>query len=217
MVMPVAFLVIVLHAAVFAQADRVPEGACSAARPPRAVTSSKAVTQFRRSQESLDYNRIDEAIRHLGKGIQLDPSNVNAYNDLGTIYFNINEPQKAIEAFSKMIELEPHCFRGYLNLAFTLFSQKRYSEAETAARRALDLSDADERARYLLGSSLAQQGKNLPEAIEHLTAAAPMMVEARFQLAHVLIDMGELERGMREMQLYSIESQQKRRGKMVSK
>jgi tetratricopeptide (TPR) repeat protein len=191
MVMPVAHLVAAMNLVLLAQ-------------QPQAGSAAK---EFRKSQEALDYNRIDEAVRHLKKGIALDPKNVDAYNDLGTIYFNTNEPEKAVEAFTKMIELDPRCFRGYLNLAFVFFSQQRYGDAEPAARRAVQLAPSDSRARYLLGASLALGSKKLIEAKEHLSIAAPEMVEARFRLAHVLIDLGDLESGMKEMQLYSIESQ----------
>ncbi|MBI4905247.1 MAG: tetratricopeptide repeat protein [Acidobacteria bacterium] len=167
--------------------------------------SAKAAAEFRKSQEALNYNRIDKAIDHLQKGIALDPANLSAYNDLGTIYFNTNQFERAVEAFRRMVQINPDSFRGHLNLAFALFSQQRYAEAEPVARRAFDLNPTDTRGRYLLGASLSLQQKNLGEARTHLSAAAPEMVEARYQLAHLLIDSGELEAGMRQLQIYQTE------------
>ncbi len=212
--MPVALVLLALSGAAFAQPALSPIRECSRLRAtettPTSPAFAKAATEFRKSQNALENHEIDKAIRHLHKGIQLDPCNANAYNDLGTIYFNTNVPAKALEAFSRMVEIDPQSFRGHLNIAFVHFSAEHFSEAEQAARLALRLEASDARARYLLGASLVAQKKNPDEARVHLGFAAPEMVEARYQLAQLLINMGDLERGMKEMQRYSIESRRSR-------
>ena len=58
----------------------------------------KASAEFRKSLAALEEGKIDKAIRHLEAGLAIDPSNSDAYNDLGVIYFNTKRPDKAIEA-----------------------------------------------------------------------------------------------------------------------
>jgi tetratricopeptide (TPR) repeat protein len=166
----------------------------------------KAAAEFRKSQEAFSENRIDKAVKHLRNGIALDPGNTDAYNDLGVIYFNTNEPAKALEAFSAMIEIDPDCFRAYVNMAFLLNQQQRYAEAERVARRAVDLRKLDSKARYLLGMALASQRKNLQEAEENLGAAATEVAEARLELSRLLMEKGELDRAMKELQIFTQQS-----------
>lgn len=67
---------------------------------------SKAASEFRKSQEAFNEGKIDKAVQHLRNGIAIDPGNTDAYNDLGVIYYNINQPEKAIRS-STMIEIDP--------------------------------------------------------------------------------------------------------------
>lgn len=133
---------------------------------------AKAAAEFRKAQQAMEEGKIDRAVKLLRNGIALDPSNTDAYNDLGVIYFNLREPEKALDAFSSMIEIDPRCFRAYVNVAFILNSQQRFQDAERAARNAIDLlKKMDLKARYLLGVALASQKKNLDEAAENLSIA----------------------------------------------
>lgn len=163
----------------------------------------KAAIEFRKSQEAFNDGRLDKAIQYLRNGIALDPSNTDAYNDLGVIYANSNQPLKALEAFSAMVEIDPQCFRGYINLAYLLQAQQRYPDAERAARRAVDLRKMDLKARYLLGISLAAQKKNMEEAMENLAASAEEFPDAHLEMSRILIEQGQFDRAMRELQTFT--------------
>jgi len=163
----------------------------------------KAAAEFRKSQDAFDNGKIDKALQHLRNGIALDPGNTDAYNDLGVIYFNLNQPEKAIEAFSTMIEIDPDCFRAHVNLAYTLNAQQRYKEAERLARRGVELKKMDLKVRYMLGMSLAAQRKNLDEAADNLSIAAEEFPEARLELSRMLVEKGDFDRAMQELQRFT--------------
>lgn len=163
----------------------------------------KASAEFRKSQDAFDNGKIDKALQHLRNGIALDPGNTDAYNDLGVIYFNMSQPEKAIEAFSTMIEIDPDCFRAHVNLAYTLNAQQRYKEAERIARRGVELKKMDLKVRYMLGMSLAAQRKNLDEAADNLAMAAEEFPEARLELSRMLVEKGEFDRAMQELQRFT--------------
>lgn len=167
---------------------------------------AKAAAEFRKAQQAMEEGKIDRAVKLLRNGIALDPSNTDAYNDLGVIYFNLREPEKALEAFSSMIEIDPRCFRAYVNVAFILNSQQRFQDAERAARNAIDLKKMDLKARYLLGVALASQKKNLDEAAENLSIAAEEFSEARLELSRMYIEKGDFDRAMKELQLFTQQS-----------
>ena len=166
---------------------------------------AKAAAEFRKSQEAFNEGKIDKAVQYLRNGIALDPGNTDAYNDLGVIYFNINEAEKAIEAFSTMIEIDPDCFRAHVNLAYTLNIQQRYKEAELIARRGVELKKMDMKIRYMLGMALAAQRKNLDEAADNLSVAADEFPEARLELSRMLVEKGDFDRAMHELQRFTQE------------
>lgn len=166
----------------------------------------KAAAEFRKAQQAMEDGDIRKAIRLLRNGIALDPSNTDAYNDLGVIYFNLRETDNALEAFSSMIEIDPRCFRAYVNVAFLLNSQQRFHEAERAARNAVDLNKLDRKARYLLGVALASQKKNPDEAADNLTFAADEFPDARLELARMHMERGDLENAMKQLHLFTEQS-----------
>jgi len=185
------------------QESRVTQARPLGAKAEARQVPPKAAAEFRKSQDAFDNGKIDKALQHLRNGIALDPGNTDAYNDLGVIYFNLNQPEKAIEAFSTMIEIDPDCFRAHVNLAYTLNAQQRYKEAERLARRGVELKKMDLKVRYMLGMSLAAQRKNLDEAADNLSIAAEEFPEARLELSRMLVEKGDFDRAMQELQRFT--------------
>ena len=145
----------------------------------------KAAAEFRKSLAALEEGKIDKAIRHLEAGLAIDPSNSDAYNDLGVIYFNTNRPDKAIEAFTQMVAADPRSFRGYLNLAYAFNLRKQYPESERAARRALEIRTAEAQAHYLLGLALSAQRRNPEEALQHFEISAAEFPDSRGEISRI--------------------------------
>ena len=176
--------------------------AAGTARAEREVPA-KAAAEFRKSRNAFDEGNIDKAVKYLRNGLALDPANTDAYNDLGVIYYNLNQPDKAIEAFAAMIEIDSHSFRGFLNLSFVYHSLHRSEDAERMARKAIDLQRSDIRARYLLGISLASQHRNSDEALENLRAAAPEFPDVHLEISRMLIEKGDFEHAMESLNTFT--------------
>ncbi len=164
---------------------------------------AKAAEEFRKSQEALRNGNLDQALHHLRRVVAFDRGNMDAYNELGVLYYSSNQPDKAIEAFSTMIAIDPRSYRAHVNLAFALNAQQRYREAEQVARRGVALRKMDLKMRYLLGMALASQRKNLDEAADNLSMAAEEYPEARLELSRMLVEKGDFERAMRELQRFT--------------
>lgn len=54
-----------------------------------------------------DNQRYQEAANWYEKALKLDPKNVNARTDLGTVYFNLGRPTEALAEYKKSLEQEP--------------------------------------------------------------------------------------------------------------
>lgn len=77
-------------------------------------------------QERQDF---EGAIGSYQKAILLDPSFVEAYNDLGIIYEAMGWTEEAQKVYLKAIEINPNYPNSYSNLALLYESQKDYTHA----------------------------------------------------------------------------------------
>jgi len=59
------------------------------------------------SQKQDISNKVAQEINELEKGISLNPENVEALIRLGNLYFDTEQPEKAIMAYNKALELDP--------------------------------------------------------------------------------------------------------------
>ena len=49
----------------------------------------------------------EEALIYSEKSIEINPNNYNVYNNLGYVYFGMDDLDKAIECWEKSLELNP--------------------------------------------------------------------------------------------------------------
>lgn len=54
-----------------------------------------------------DQKRFQEAVPWFEKALKLDPKNVGARTDLGTVYFNLGQPRKALSEYRRSLALQP--------------------------------------------------------------------------------------------------------------
>ena len=59
------------------------------------------------SQKQDISNKVAQEINELERGISLNPENVEALIRLGNLYFDTEQPEKAIMAYNKALELDP--------------------------------------------------------------------------------------------------------------
>lgn len=68
------------------------------------------------------------------------PSGPNIHNNLGYIYFQKNENEKALEEFQKAIDINPTYGDAYHNLGNTYYQMKKIKEAEESYRKAIEIN-----------------------------------------------------------------------------
>src|SRR5262249_574105 len=115
----------------------------------------KAVKELQRALAARQSGDVPSSVRHVEKALQIYPGCLEAHTNLGSLYVELTEYEKAAGEFRKAIELAPRMVQPVSNLSVALFLLKRYPEAEAAARRALDLDSRNPTARYMLGTTLA--------------------------------------------------------------
>jgi Flp pilus assembly protein TadD len=161
-----------------------------------------AIKEFQRSEKAVHSGDFRLAAEHLRKAILIDPNFVQAHNNLGASYIELNECESAVTEFRKAIDLDSKLQESYRNLGLALFLLRRYPEAEIAARQALELSPQRGPARYTLGRILAAEGSGSAEAEELLRQSVSENVDARLPLAQVLLNRGATDQAASELRAY---------------
>jgi tetratricopeptide (TPR) repeat protein len=149
-----------------------------------ACTTDNAVAHINLSLDFAAKGRLDEAIEHCQKAIEISPNRPQVYNNLGTILLWKGRRDDAITNFARAIQVQPDDAEARLNWGVALASQGKMPEAIALFKRALELKPDYTYAHFNLGIALASQGL-LSEAIEHYQKAIqlnPDYAEAHYQL-----------------------------------
>ena len=162
----------------------------------------KAVKELQRSQDALKSGDVRSSARHLEKAVQIYPDCLEAHNNLGARYIELEEYEKAAAEFQKAIAIDPRVLQPLNNLSVAFFLQQRYADAESAARRALSVAPQHTTARYMLGATLATERRNPEEAMELLRETKLDFPDARLLLAQILLRRGAVARAEEELRGY---------------
>lgn len=69
----------------------------------------------------FDLGRDEEAAAHYTEVLKLKPDNLGALSDLGVCYRRLKKPDKALEAFNKVVEKDPQHLIAWYNIAVTSY------------------------------------------------------------------------------------------------
>jgi tetratricopeptide (TPR) repeat protein len=104
---------------------------------------------------------------------EVDSTSHVAHNNLGTIYAERGESERAMRSYRKAIDLSPTYPGPYNNMGFELAQAGRYDEAIRMYRKAISLEPDNADAESNLGNALAMQGR-LDDAVRHFSRAATL-------------------------------------------
>jgi tetratricopeptide (TPR) repeat protein len=97
-------------------------------------------------------DKISKAMSALRESIRLDPSNFDAYNNLGNIYIIKGSPRRAVEMFEKAAEIKPSDSNTFSNLALAYEKRGLYDKAIAAYDTAIHLDPFNAAAFNNLGT-----------------------------------------------------------------
>ncbi|MGD0261153.1 MAG: tetratricopeptide repeat protein [Verrucomicrobiota bacterium] len=146
-----------------------------------------------------EQGRLDEAIAHYQKALEIQPDYAYAHNNLGNALRQKGQVREALAHYRKALELQPDLAWAQCNLGAIFLQQGQVDEAIAQFQRALQTGllmfkkpmfapAGLAQIHFLLGSALARKGL-AEEAMTHYREALaiqPDLAEAHYQLAAAL-------------------------------
>jgi tetratricopeptide (TPR) repeat protein len=129
--------------------------------------------------------RVDEAIVHYRKCIEVKPDDFEAHYNLGNALVMRGRVDEAIAHYRMALEFKPGYFEARNNLGHALVSQGQVDEGIAEFWKVLELKPDSVEAHYNLGVAFAGRGQ-VDDAISHYRKALgikPEYAEAHYSLA----------------------------------
>jgi tetratricopeptide (TPR) repeat protein len=121
-----------------------------------------------------------------------DPPNAATYNNLGIVHGVLQQPEEAVRAFQRGLEIDPNQPKVRLNLGEMYYRLGQFKESEACFRQVLSAEPQNVRAHYNLGTVAWSLGRQ-QEAIEQMRKALrinPSYEAARIFLQQALANQG---------------------------
>ncbi len=152
--------------------------------------------------EAKDYKG---ALDQLKLAVAKYPSFVNALNQMGVLYLQMNDLDKADEALQAALKIKPEAYEPLINRSITLFRLTKYKDAETVLRATLKAKADSAVAYYYLGRTLTKLGRN--DEAENAYITCIKMSPGEFKEAHrflaaIYLDRGAPQRVVEELETY---------------
>jgi Tfp pilus assembly protein PilF len=147
--------------------------------------ASEILTLFNQGVQFYNQREFSKSIQAYQKVIELDPTYIEAYNNLGIIYQERGDSNNAFEAYQKSVEINPRYEKGHNNLGILLFLEGRNEEALDAFQKALAINSYNIESHINLGVLFKKQGQ-LNKAIESYRKALdinPLHREVHYNIA----------------------------------
>ena len=149
-----------------------------------------------RANEAVLNGNWTEAIDHLKKAEQLQPTNPMVLTALGSCYLQAGQAPRSLDYFERAADLSPEVFEAHNNLGVACTLAGNYAQAEKAFRRALELDGENVAAWRNLAQACLQQPERLAEGAQILASVIqshPEDVDALLMMGNLYEEAGELD------------------------
>jgi tetratricopeptide (TPR) repeat protein len=136
----------------------------------------------------------EEAIDALKTVVSVEPNHVEAYRQMGLLYFLSNQLKEAIKSYNEVLRLCPNDVDAYASLGDCYMGIKDYDKAIEAYKQALQLSPKDKGLHVSLAGALYRKmGRIGPAIKEYNEFAGVDRVSTKIILRDFEVMFGSLE------------------------
>lgn len=168
---------------------------------------SKSAVAFNNGLSDSKKENFKEAAEWYRLAIQLDEENINAWKNLGATYYNLDKPNKALDAYSTAFELDPTDVPIALEVAQSHIDNNTPEEAQ----KAIDIleqakqQDSENIDIFILQNRAYEIAGNKEKAAEVLLQASEMNPEneaVNFYIAKMYYDQDDFSKAADFFQRY---------------
>jgi tetratricopeptide (TPR) repeat protein len=105
------------------------------------AASEKAKEAFNKGVTAKQAGKVDDAIAAYKEAIGVDADYVDAYMNLGAVYFEKGSFDDALKSFQSASEKDPKNAEAFANIGKVQFTKRSYVESEIAYKKAIALDD----------------------------------------------------------------------------
>jgi len=162
----------------------------------------KAVKEFEKGVDADGADKIDEAIRHYQRALEIAPDFYPAHNNLGSDELKRNDLKAARDEFEKAVQLNHSDAAGYFNLANVCMLMNQLPDAQRYLDEGTRRQPESALGKFLSGSLDLRIGRlaEAEVALRQAVQLSPTMVQARLQLVNVLLKEGKKGEARHELQ-----------------
>jgi tetratricopeptide (TPR) repeat protein len=166
--------------------------------------TSDVLNHFNSGVHFYNQREFSKAIQAYQKVIELDPTYVEAYNNLGIIYQMVGDMDRAFGAYQKSTEINPRYEKGYNNLGILLFLKGRYEEAVEVFQKALAINSNNIESHINLGILFKKKGEweKATESYQKALAINPLHRETHYNMALLYEQLENLELAINHYQQF---------------
>lgn len=163
-----------------------------------AVNPQNPVAEGALGSALMTEGKIDEAITHFKKGLEIWPTDAGAHNNFGNALLEKGQLDDAIAHYGKALEFQPNNATAYYNLGVAYFRKGNLDEAIIHYKKAIEIQPDYPDGYDQLGNTLLQKGEveaaiaSWKESLKTRSAN----VATRNNLAIVLAQRGRLREAM---------------------
>jgi tetratricopeptide (TPR) repeat protein len=159
-----------------------------------ACTPPNFIAQGNLAAALRDQGRVDEAIDHFQKAVQINPADAEAHYNLGTMLHQKGDIDQVIAQFEQALQLNPDYAEAHDNLGNAFFEKGRIDDAIAQYQQGLQIKPDNANVHNNLGSALLQKGR-LDDAIVQYGQAVqikPDFADAQYNLGNALLKKGDI-------------------------
>jgi tetratricopeptide (TPR) repeat protein len=163
-----------------------------------ACTSENDLAQSNLGHVLTTQGRLDEAIEHSQKAIEISPDYAVGHVNLAAALAGQGRTADAIEHFQRAIEIDPNQAEAHYDLGCIFARQGKLDEAIEQYQKAIEIIPDYAEAHNNLGVVLMQRGR-LDEAMDHYRTALslkPDYADAANNVGNVLVAQGKLDEAL---------------------
>jgi protein O-mannosyl-transferase len=137
------------------------------------VDRNSSVAEIALGDLMIAEDRVDEAVHHYGRGVELDPAFAGGFNNLGVALARQGRLDAAVERYKQAIALNPGFGDAHNNWGIALSQQGDVAVAIEHFQQAIALDSTNADAEVNLGNAIVRRGRPA-EAIAHYARAAAL-------------------------------------------